>query len=277
MEQRHSPCRDTSSWTVSNDFDEREREVADILVEFYHQVNEYARPQVSVWGAKRKRSVLDETYSPAQAATFPNNSEPLRVQPLRSVPSNSYTYTTMKINDECLRAQPLRTVIPSNDGLFSTGATNLVCHREPNSLVLHLKPMKKPTNKKMRLEEEVADMMKTKDDLSEIGQEGAATCSGRRSHLTTSPEVYAKKQVVAQHTRVVGVKKTEVGYTQGFLHNPSYEDVCLGTSNHSEVVRVHYDPKECSFETLLDVLWARHDPTTLNHQVDFLSNFGGFV
>ena len=149
MEQRHSPCRDTSSWTDSNDFDEREREVADILVEFYHQLNEYARPQVSVWGAKRKRSVLDETYSPAQAATFPNNSEPLRVQPLRSVPSNSYTNTTMKINDECLRAQPLRTVIPSNDGLFSTGATNLVCHREPNSLVLHLKPMKKLTNKKV--------------------------------------------------------------------------------------------------------------------------------
>nr|POF26537.1 hypothetical protein CFP56_37818 [Quercus suber] len=148
MEQRHSPCRDTSSWTDSNDFDEREREVADILVEFYHQLNEYARPQVSVWGAKRKRSVPDETYSPAQAATFPNNSEPLRVQPLRSVPSNSYTNTTMKINDECLRAQPLRTVIPSNDGLFSTGATNLVCHGEPNSLVLHLKPMKKPTNKK---------------------------------------------------------------------------------------------------------------------------------
>lgn len=153
MEQRQSPCRDTSSWTDSNDFDEREREVADILVEFYHQLNEYARPQVSVWGAKRKRSVLDETYSPAQPSTFPNNSEPLRVQPLRSVPSNSYTDTTMKINDECLRAQPLRTVIPSNDGFFRAGfragTTNLVCHREPNSLVLHLKPMKKPTNKKV--------------------------------------------------------------------------------------------------------------------------------
>ncbi|KAK9993868.1 hypothetical protein SO802_023571 [Lithocarpus litseifolius] len=66
--------------------------------------------------------------------------------------------------------------------------------------------------------------------------------------------------------RVAGVKKTEVGYTQGFLHNPSYEDVCSGTSNHSEVVRVHYDPKECSYDTLLDVFWARHDPTALNRQ-----------
>ncbi|KAI4306097.1 hypothetical protein L6164_029405 [Bauhinia variegata] len=66
--------------------------------------------------------------------------------------------------------------------------------------------------------------------------------------------------------RMPGVTKTEVGYTQGLLHNPSYEDVCTGTTNHSEVVRVQYDPKECSFETLLDVFWAKHDPTTLNRQ-----------
>ncbi|KAJ6339404.1 hypothetical protein OIU77_007384 [Salix suchowensis] len=66
--------------------------------------------------------------------------------------------------------------------------------------------------------------------------------------------------------RVPGVNKTEVGYTQGLLHNPTYEDVCAGTTNHNEVVRVQYDPKECSYDTLLDVLWARHDPTTLNRQ-----------
>lgn len=67
--------------------------------------------------------------------------------------------------------------------------------------------------------------------------------------------------------RVPGVTKTEVGYTQGLVHNPTYEDVCTGTTNHSEVVRVQYDPKICSYETLLDVFWARHDPTTLNRQV----------
>ena len=70
--------------------------------------------------------------------------------------------------------------------------------------------------------------------------------------------------------RASGVTKTEVGYTQGFLHNPTYEDVCSGTSNHSEVVRVQYDPKECSFDTLFDVFWTRHDPTTLNRQVRLL-------
>ncbi|KAF7132170.1 hypothetical protein RHSIM_Rhsim09G0188800 [Rhododendron simsii] len=66
--------------------------------------------------------------------------------------------------------------------------------------------------------------------------------------------------------RVSGVTKTEVGYTQGLLHNPTYEDICSGTTNHSEVVRVQYDPKEGSYEALLDAFWQRHDPTTLNRQ-----------
>ncbi|KAG6415988.1 hypothetical protein SASPL_123409 [Salvia splendens] len=68
------------------------------------------------------------------------------------------------------------------------------------------------------------------------------------------------------YQRVPGVTKTEVGYTQGYLHNPTYEDICSGTTNHSEVVRVQYDPKDCSYDTLLDVFWARHDPTTPNRQ-----------
>ncbi|KAG5408257.1 hypothetical protein IGI04_004576 [Brassica rapa subsp. trilocularis] len=46
--------------------------------------------------------------------------------------------------------------------------------------------------------------------------------------------------------------------------NPSYKDVCINTTNHAEVVRVHYDPNECTYETLLDLFWSRHDPTTLN-------------
>ncbi|KAL1533067.1 Peptide methionine sulfoxide reductase A4, chloroplastic [Salvia divinorum] len=68
------------------------------------------------------------------------------------------------------------------------------------------------------------------------------------------------------YQRVPGVTKTEVGYTQGYMHNPTYEDICSGTTNHSEVVRVQYDPKECSYDSLLDVFWANHDPTTPNRQ-----------
>ncbi|XP_077235116.1 peptide methionine sulfoxide reductase A1-like [Tasmannia lanceolata] len=66
--------------------------------------------------------------------------------------------------------------------------------------------------------------------------------------------------------RIPGISKTEVGYTQGFLHNPTYNDVCAGTTNHSEVVRVQFDPKQCSYDNLLDVFWERHDPTNLNRQ-----------
>ncbi|XP_078437864.1 peptide methionine sulfoxide reductase A1-like [Wolffia australiana] len=66
--------------------------------------------------------------------------------------------------------------------------------------------------------------------------------------------------------RVTGVAVTEAGYTQGNTHQPTYEDICSGTTNHSEVVRVQYDPSECSYDTLLDVFWSRHDPTTLNRQ-----------
>lgn len=64
--------------------------------------------------------------------------------------------------------------------------------------------------------------------------------------------------------------KTEVGYSQGYVDKPTYNDVCSGTTGHSEVVRVQYDPKECSYETLLDAFWDRHDPTTLNRQVGFV-------
>ncbi|MQL75233.1 hypothetical protein Taro_007624 [Colocasia esculenta] len=66
--------------------------------------------------------------------------------------------------------------------------------------------------------------------------------------------------------RVPGVTRTEVGYTQGKTHNPTYEDVCSGMTNHAEVVRVQYDPTEGSYEKLLDVFWERHDPTTVDRQ-----------
>ena len=66
--------------------------------------------------------------------------------------------------------------------------------------------------------------------------------------------------------RVPGVVETAVGYEGGSLPNPTYEDVCSKTSGHAEVVDVDYDPGLVTFEQLLDVFWAAHDPTTLNRQ-----------
>lgn len=65
---------------------------------------------------------------------------------------------------------------------------------------------------------------------------------------------------------IPGVIKTAVGYMGGSLQNPSYQDVCTDKTGHAEVVEVTYDPNQVSYEKLLEVFWAVHDPTTLNRQ-----------
>lgn len=63
-----------------------------------------------------------------------------------------------------------------------------------------------------------------------------------------------------------GVLKVESGYAGGEVKNPSYKEVCLGTTGHAEVIRLTFDPKVISFRELLDVFFNTHDPTTLNRQ-----------
>lgn len=66
--------------------------------------------------------------------------------------------------------------------------------------------------------------------------------------------------------RLVGVVKTEVGFSQGHVPDPTYKLVCTGTTNHVEVVRVQFDPDVCPYSNLLSLFWSRHDPTSLNRQ-----------
>lgn len=66
--------------------------------------------------------------------------------------------------------------------------------------------------------------------------------------------------------QVKGVKSTVVGYTGGTFKNPSYEDVCSDMTGHAEAVQIQYEPKQVSYEQLLEVFWSVHDPTTKNRQ-----------
>ncbi len=63
-----------------------------------------------------------------------------------------------------------------------------------------------------------------------------------------------------------GVQSVEPGYAGGSVPNPTYEQVCQGTTGHIEVIKVEYDPDQIAFEEILRVFFATHDPTTLNKQ-----------
>lgn len=66
--------------------------------------------------------------------------------------------------------------------------------------------------------------------------------------------------------KLKGVVSTSVGYAGGSRLNPTYEQVCEGSTGHAEVVKVDFDPEVISYPELLAVFWRSHNPTTLNRQ-----------
>lgn len=94
---------------------------------------------------------------------------------------------------------------------------------------------------------------------------------------TTSPEVIPGLESLilgggcfwcteAVFQRLEGVEKVVSGYAGGIVDNPTYRQICTGTTGHAEVIQVFFDHKKISLEQLLEVFWATHDPTTLNRQ-----------
>ena len=67
-------------------------------------------------------------------------------------------------------------------------------------------------------------------------------------------------------SKIDGIKKTEVGYCGGTNALTSYKEVCSGTTNHAEVVKLDFDEKIITFEKILKTFFQIHDPTTLNSQ-----------
>ena len=72
--------------------------------------------------------------------------------------------------------------------------------------------------------------------------------------------------VEAVFQNMEGVEKVVSGYSGGNVKNPSYKEVCMGTTGHAEVCQVYFNPQKVSFDELLEVFWQTHDPTTLNRQ-----------
>jgi peptide-methionine (S)-S-oxide reductase len=72
--------------------------------------------------------------------------------------------------------------------------------------------------------------------------------------------------VEAAFRQIPGVVATRVGYTGGHVPNATYEQVCSHTTGHAEAVEVTFDPERVSYEELLDVFWAKHNPTTKDRQ-----------
>ncbi len=66
--------------------------------------------------------------------------------------------------------------------------------------------------------------------------------------------------------RLKGVQSVESGYSGGTIENPSYEQVCSGTTGHAEAIKITFDSSIIPYEKLLDIFWHTHNPTTLNQQ-----------
>jgi peptide-methionine (S)-S-oxide reductase len=70
----------------------------------------------------------------------------------------------------------------------------------------------------------------------------------------------------AVYQELKGVQQVESGYAGGHVANPSYEEVCSGSTGHAEVVRLTFDPAIVSYREILEIFFTIHDPTTLNRQ-----------
>jgi peptide-methionine (S)-S-oxide reductase len=88
--------------------------------------------------------------------------------------------------------------------------------------------------------------------------------SPRREVATLAGGCFWCLEVVYDELR--GVEKVESGYSGGLVSNPTYRQVCTGTTGHAEVVQVTFDPEVVSFREILEVFFTIHDPTTLNRQ-----------
>lgn len=100
------------------------------------------------------------------------------------------------------------------------------------------------------------------NDKSPISQQASET--GKLDTATFAEGCFWCTETFFQQLK--GVKKVVSGYSGGHVPNPTYEEVCAGTTGHAETSEIIYDPSVISFDQLLEAFWESHDPTTLNRQ-----------
>ena len=72
--------------------------------------------------------------------------------------------------------------------------------------------------------------------------------------------------VEAVFQRIEGVISVKPGYAGGNVNNPTYKQICTGSTGHAEVAKIEFDPSKITYSQILNVFWQSHDPTTLNRQ-----------
>lgn len=105
-----------------------------------------------------------------------------------------------------------------------------------------------------------------------LGGMGAAVAQNKAMENTTNQTETATLGggcfwcTEAIYQMLPGVKSVASGYAGGTSENPTYKDVCSGRTGHAEVIQIEFDPKQVSYNKILDTFWQAHDPTTLNRQ-----------
>jgi peptide-methionine (S)-S-oxide reductase len=111
-------------------------------------------------------------------------------------------------------------------------------------------------------------MMDSNDTIQRSGNEQTAaeprSADGKTDTATFGAGCFWCVEAVFE--RLDGVQSVTAGYAGGEVVNPTYEEVCSGTTGHAEVAQIVFDPETISFAELLEVFWQAHDPTTLNRQ-----------
>lgn len=102
----------------------------------------------------------------------------------------------------------------------------------------------------------------TGDTMTEHSQKGAA--SAKLDTATFAAGCFWCVEAVFQDLK--GVQSVVSGYSGGTVPNPTYNEVCTGTTGHAEACQIVYDPAVISYPELLEVFWKTHDPTTLDQQ-----------